>query len=563
MRQSHAISIQRHASAGHTTDPAPGRRVPTSRHVAQVAAAGVDGAGEALPHAAQVQAAFGSFDLSDVRVATGAPARDAAREIGAAAYTTGDRIAFGAEPTLHLVAHEAAHVVQQRAGVSLDGGVGASGDAYERHADQVADAVVRGESAEPLLAASPGAGGGGGVQRFDSPSHVAIGDSVEGEHVEINGVDFSPGELSALADYVGDVTVLRRFDEAALTEMKALLAAGNEECEEWDRVTGGLYSEEAQNNEKHFAPGGDGRDFRTTFIEYAGLAFERAGFADPADQEAVEDARLSLYTAEHYLQDAFSAGHHVAAIDVEQAVDAVMSYDEFLALLPDVAGAVYDRVGAQIRHYGLPVVRTPITRGEFQGLAAVGGVLVTGPGGFDDALRRYVHEGLDKVGVEVASLAHPEPWVLRGDHTAEPTSVAAVQVALSELRTRFEQMIGNPVDDPQAAAELIFMQHAPTPTATGAQAIADTLADATRDEAAIRGGVIQATCETIEEAMDVMVGKGVVVELSEVPNDVHDKPIIAPYDPDAPPTAPGGDWQIPDLEQGGDYLESGEVDADV
>jgi hypothetical protein len=49
-------------------------------------------------------------------------------------------------------------VVQQRAGVSLKGGVGEEGDPYERHADAVADAVVSGRSAEALLDQTPGSG---------------------------------------------------------------------------------------------------------------------------------------------------------------------------------------------------------------------------------------------------------------------------------------------------------------------------------------------------------------------------------------------------------------------
>src|SRR5262249_34466680 len=42
-------------------------------------------------------------------------------------------------------------VVQQRGGVQLKGGVGESGDSYEQHADAVADDVVAGRSAVPLL----------------------------------------------------------------------------------------------------------------------------------------------------------------------------------------------------------------------------------------------------------------------------------------------------------------------------------------------------------------------------------------------------------------------------
>jgi hypothetical protein len=71
--------------------------------------------------------------------------------MGAAAYTQGDHVAFGHQPSLHTAAHEAAHVVQQRNGVSIPGGVGQVGDAYERQADAVADAVVSGRPAEGLL----------------------------------------------------------------------------------------------------------------------------------------------------------------------------------------------------------------------------------------------------------------------------------------------------------------------------------------------------------------------------------------------------------------------------
>jgi len=71
--------------------------------------------------------------------------------MGAKAYATGDHVVLGDGADLHTAAHEAAHVIQQRGGVQLKGGVGESGDAYERHADQVADQVVQGRFAESLL----------------------------------------------------------------------------------------------------------------------------------------------------------------------------------------------------------------------------------------------------------------------------------------------------------------------------------------------------------------------------------------------------------------------------
>ena len=117
---------------------------------------GIATSGSPLPHAATIQRAFGRHDISGIQAHTGAEATASAREMGAEAYATGAHVVLGGGTDLHTVAHEAAHVVQQRAGVHLKGGVGKVGDAYEQHADAVADAVVQGRSAEDLLSQPPG-----------------------------------------------------------------------------------------------------------------------------------------------------------------------------------------------------------------------------------------------------------------------------------------------------------------------------------------------------------------------------------------------------------------------
>ena len=134
--------------------------------VAAIAQQGVAGAGQALPHGPQIQALFGRHDVSGVEAHVGGAAAEASRQIGASAYATGSAVAFREAPDLHTAAHEAAHVVQQRAGVELRGGVGESGDAYEHHADAVADAVVAGKPAGGILDQMAGSGAAGSaVQR--------------------------------------------------------------------------------------------------------------------------------------------------------------------------------------------------------------------------------------------------------------------------------------------------------------------------------------------------------------------------------------------------------------
>src|SRR6185503_20955602 len=113
--------------------------------------AGVAEAGANLPHADRIQKAFGKHDVSAIKAAVGGKAAKANEAMNAQAYATGDRVAFRGAPDLHTAAHEAAHVVQQRAGVARKAIDGGAGDSFEQHADRVADAVVGGQSAEPLL----------------------------------------------------------------------------------------------------------------------------------------------------------------------------------------------------------------------------------------------------------------------------------------------------------------------------------------------------------------------------------------------------------------------------
>lgn len=128
-----------------------------------VALRGTAGASESLPYLETLQRAFAGHDLSTIRSRTGGAAREACAELGARAYAAGEQVGFATTPRLHDVAHETAHVLQQRAGVRPAGGVGVAGDVHERHADAVADRVSAGGSAAGLLAGVGGSTASAGV----------------------------------------------------------------------------------------------------------------------------------------------------------------------------------------------------------------------------------------------------------------------------------------------------------------------------------------------------------------------------------------------------------------
>ncbi len=173
----HRRWVQRKAEGRSMAGPPPG-----DAHTA--AEGGFAGAGGKLPHGERIQAAFGDHDVSGVKAFTGGAAAKASDQLGAQAYASGNNVAFKSTPDLHTAAHEAAHLVQQRAGHGPSGGIDrGAGDTHERHADQVADAVVRGQSAKPLLdQLARGAGGGRAIQRkAGSTDGVKVQDGLPGQ----------------------------------------------------------------------------------------------------------------------------------------------------------------------------------------------------------------------------------------------------------------------------------------------------------------------------------------------------------------------------------------------
>lgn len=175
-RKKHPVDpVERAATA---SPPAPATHEdPFGMHLAEREAPAAE-----LPHRAQMERLFGE-DLSGVTAHVGASASLGAE--GALGAAKGETVAFAeSSPSLALVAHEAAHVVQHRRA----GGSGAAwkrldaprDDAAEREADAVSDLVAtKGEAAGPVrVTAAPSApvhfqraaGGERGAQRAANPN---------------------------------------------------------------------------------------------------------------------------------------------------------------------------------------------------------------------------------------------------------------------------------------------------------------------------------------------------------------------------------------------------------
>lgn len=191
---------------------------------------GTQGSPSPFPHFDAIQQSFGGYDLSQVSAFSNAPAKKTAETLGAEAYTMGNNVVFNGQPSLHTAAHEAAHVIQQRTG-NAPRGVGQSGDNHEAHADAVADRVVRGESAEPMLSSlgpARGAADGASVQFKDS------NDQKKGTDDQLQKLAAGAPDLSKLAPGGGDT--IKKLTEPGAPDLTKLTGGATDALKE---LTGG------------------------------------------------------------------------------------------------------------------------------------------------------------------------------------------------------------------------------------------------------------------------------------------------------------------------------------
>jgi hypothetical protein len=116
-------------------------------------------------------------DFNQVRIHTDEKAEESARVLNALAYTVGDEVVVGAgqyAPSTNqgkrLLAHELAHVVQQRGGeVRHTLEVGSADGPLERQADAAAETVLRGETLPTAQAAPLAIQRQDGADEYDTP----------------------------------------------------------------------------------------------------------------------------------------------------------------------------------------------------------------------------------------------------------------------------------------------------------------------------------------------------------------------------------------------------------
>jgi len=299
------------------------------------------------------------YDFSNVRLHTDAKAAASAGALNADAYTVGSQIVFNTgrfapdtSPGKRLLAHELTHVVQQ--GECGDGGLVLSPDSqerYEQEADLVARTVVSGGSAGKILSATSFGRVERKIQRFESEEHRSLGNEASGtamvnvgglkpgtkfelqfgDVVALTGDYFEWWELELLAGIPGDhgkkagtrdeiiyaLYLIKQFDPRFWGGIWAFYPSGF--SEEVRNAVQKRYQKLAATNTPHFAAP-RGRDAAGKPLpgpeQSAGSKYRslhesalRAAYQAGVTKGNISLAMAREAAAQHFLSDAFSAGH--------------------------------------------------------------------------------------------------------------------------------------------------------------------------------------------------------------------------------------------------------------
>lgn len=363
------------------------------------------------------------------------------------------------------------------------------------------------------------------LQRYEAYEHAKQGDHATGalsinlplHSGSLSGyVKLTSGQINALADLYASPEDLWNADAVEVEKLKVLInrqmanPASVQESE-WDDATGGRYNRLNLRNAAHFGarnkalidPGGvadSGLDNRAYFIRYYMQTIVAAqtahgqsiGLPVPSEKDKwLDRAAITAGFAEHFLMDAFSAGHLFNKTDfitvLKKNLDA-LSDDDRGKLLGSVAKTVLADASSKalLGSYELTDRNIPWYLGggwtghpNLDSEAVFTGLLkhlyddTEGRQAVYSALVKVVHDALshhsnadNSIGVEVEN--DFGKWIMSGDKTlaSSPKTQEMIDKALEAFRHAMEPYRNGPVTgtNPAAEATAIIKAHFPRPT---------------------------------------------------------------------------------------------------
>lgn len=384
------------------------------------------------------------------------------------------------------------------------------------------------------------------VQRLDTGEHAQLGTN---EVVNVNGVPFTRSQLLTMGDFYESYDQLKKADPKELRKLKAHIEEQTKFYEgkpggrdvsqgEWDKDTGGRYLKLAEANDTHFAPGqhSGGKDHKTVWEQNHTRALRIAhGAARAAASggagDVPEEAKVVNAFGNHFLTDAFAAGHVFAKADLVR--DAKQKFEKLAETdgiyfhqnsFTDLVAATIlgDAKGRRLYGYQLKLLswnsvsKERLSEFLFQ-------LSDKRPAIFYSTFVKAAHDNLNEsvkrhgAGLQVSN-GRGDTWILAGDTTlnASPDTVRIAREAVAQSdRNLLEAMAFGGVDFAARVPVLLdrVWSFVPRPTAVG-QAKVDKVISETADAAnptAARqfAGVTLANLDTL---IDSLIAEGYLMK---------------------------------------------------
>ncbi|MEQ1569742.1 MAG: hypothetical protein ABMA64_29170 [Myxococcota bacterium] len=370
---------------------------------------------------------------------------------------------------------------------------------YGSNADQAAE-VSGGEAEYPWLAAAEGEVHAAG----DTHEHIGVG----GERVvEIDGVAFTTGMISALPDFVVSVDALYAYEHAELELIASALREKLADPEsfddaKWLELFGEVYTDLTFDNADHFGTmkGMAGDLEGTNLGVWAGHHEEALGLAAQAaatkDAALADKARVTDAFGAHYLQDAFSAGHLFdKGAAVERAADTGFVQRKLLVAQASTAVfAAHPDVIANYEVCDLGRSWRPFGAESFGLLMQAADVIA--PEAFENAPAGAAHDQLSETGVEVFN--DEVCWRMMGDDQMDPTSVYYAELATQRSADEVEGALAG---GPPPVLDVLGL--VPRPTPEGTEQVDSTVEDALGD--GMLDALVQQLGKQVESVLDTAV----------------------------------------------------------
>jgi hypothetical protein len=406
------------------------------------------------------------------------------------------------------------------------------------------------------------------VQRYDAYEHATAGDraagsrtATVGERVDdytgarSGGLRLTSGEINALADLYGSPEQLYRADPAEVRRVLDLLHRQQRDPHsvqesEWDHATGGRYNRLNLRNSGHFGPSnpaivaprpGGSASNRDMFMQYYNEtivngqeAYHFLGLPDPAQtRRKLDQATIAAGFTEHYIMDAFSAGHLFNKDDfiaqVRHNLDRLPPA-QLTGLFRTVAQRVLanDRARRLLGRYEpaeRPLGGWMPFRPNFDRQFAFQGLLeelyrdAEGRQAVYSSLVKVVHDRLNTrdagaglVGVPVENSVGS--WVLSGDRTLDrsPQTQQMIDRAISQFRQNIQPYLAGPVPPTPGGrycpgAELVTALF-PRPTTASATMIAEMIARVTDPDAGMIDALVEILLAELPSTIEALVDRG-------------------------------------------------------